>query len=82
MNFSRFVRYLLALLVSAGLAAPTAYAFDKDKGKVSSCYGECAKHWPPYAVQKGEKMGKDWAKTKRKDGDPMVRPEALRARIW
>ena len=26
------------------------------------------RHWPPYAVQKGEKMGKDWAKTKRKDG--------------
>ncbi len=28
----------------------TLYTFDKDKGKVSSCYGECAKHWPPYAV--------------------------------
>ena len=24
--------------------------------------------WPPYMVEKGEKMGKDWAKTKRKDG--------------
>ena len=46
----------------------TLYTFDKDKGKISSCYGECAKRWPPYAVQKGEKMGKDWAKTKRKDG--------------
>jgi len=33
MNFSRFARYLLALLVSAGLAAPMAYAYDKDKGK-------------------------------------------------
>ena len=46
----------------------TLYTFDKDKGKVSSCYGECAKNWPPYAVHKGEKMGKDWGKTKRKDG--------------
>ena len=46
----------------------TLYTFDKDKGKMSSCYDKCAKLWPPYAVQKGEKMGKDWAKTKRKDG--------------
>ena len=46
----------------------TLYTFDKDKGKKSSCYAECAKHWPPYLVQKGEKMGKDWGKTKRKDG--------------
>lgn len=46
----------------------TLYIFDKDKGKVSSCYGGCAKHWPPYVAQKGEKMGKDWGKTKRKDG--------------
>jgi hypothetical protein len=33
MNFSRFARYLLALLVSAGLAAPMAYGYDNDKGK-------------------------------------------------
>ena len=46
----------------------TLYTFDKDKGKVSSCYDQCAHNWPPYLVQKGEKMGKDWAKAKRKDG--------------
>ena len=46
----------------------TLYIFDKDKGKASTCYGECAKYWPPYAVHKGDKMGKDWAQTKRKDG--------------
>ncbi len=46
----------------------TLYIFDKDKGKVSSCYGDCAKHWPPYMVHKGDKMGKDWDKAKRKDG--------------
>ncbi len=46
----------------------TLYTFDKDKGKVSACYGDCAKKWPPYEVKKGEKMAKDWGKTKRKDG--------------
>ena len=58
---------IAGLLVSSTLyAGPSGH--DKDKGKKSSCYGDCAKHWPPYLVQKGEKMGKDWAKTKRKDG--------------
>ena len=46
----------------------TLYTFDKDKGAVSSCYADCAKSWPPYAVQKGDKMPKDWTQTKRKDG--------------
>jgi predicted lipoprotein with Yx(FWY)xxD motif len=46
----------------------TLYTFDKDKGKVSACYSDCAKMWPPYMVQKGEKMGKGWAMSKRKDG--------------
>lgn len=46
----------------------TLYTFDKDKAKLSTCYGECAKYWPPYLVHKGEKMGKDWAEMKRKDG--------------
>ena len=46
----------------------TLYTFDKDKGKVSACYDQCAKNWPPYLVMKGEKMGKDWSKSKRKDG--------------
>ena len=46
----------------------TLYVFDKDKGKVSSCYGDCAKHWPPYLSKKGEKMGEGWGTTKRKDG--------------
>jgi predicted lipoprotein with Yx(FWY)xxD motif len=70
--------FALASLVSATAASAaemladskgmTLYIFDKDKGKVSSCYADCAKMWPPYAVHKGDKMGKDWAKTKRKDG--------------
>jgi predicted lipoprotein with Yx(FWY)xxD motif len=46
----------------------TLYTFDKDKGAVSSCYEDCAKNWPPYAVQKGDKMLMGWTQTKRKDG--------------
>ena len=46
----------------------TLYTFDKDKGKESTCYGDCAKRWPPYLSKKGEKMGKGWATTKRKGG--------------
>jgi predicted lipoprotein with Yx(FWY)xxD motif len=25
----------------------TVYTFDKDQGGMSSCYGDCARHWPP-----------------------------------
>lgn len=46
----------------------TLYTYDKDKGHASACYGDCAKAWPPYIVHKGDKMGKDWTKAKRKDG--------------
>lgn len=68
---------LAALLAATGAYAAgmltdskgmTLYTFDKDKGKMSACYGDCAKNWPPYLVHKGDKMGKDWAKSKRKDG--------------
>ena len=64
--------FSVTVAFAAGILADskgmTLYTFDKDKGKKSSCYDDCAKHWPPYLVRKGEKMGKDWAKTKRKDG--------------
>jgi predicted lipoprotein with Yx(FWY)xxD motif len=46
----------------------TLYTFDKDQGGMSSCYGECAKKWPPYFAKKGEKVMKDWTMVKRKDG--------------
>jgi predicted lipoprotein with Yx(FWY)xxD motif len=29
------------------------YAFTRDHGRRSSCYGECAKRWPPYYAPKG-----------------------------
>jgi predicted lipoprotein with Yx(FWY)xxD motif len=55
----------------------TVYDFHKDKGTTSSCYGGCAKVWPPVlsegAPQSGEgasssKLGT----TKRKDGTTQV----------
>jgi predicted lipoprotein with Yx(FWY)xxD motif len=55
----------------------TVYDFHKDKGTTSSCYGGCAKVWPPVlsegAPQTGEgasasKLGT----TKRKDGTTQV----------
>ncbi|MGE0005263.1 MAG: hypothetical protein AB7S92_06695 [Parvibaculaceae bacterium] len=76
-------RLLISAFASASLLSATAasaagmltdskgmtlYTFDKDKGKVSACYDKCAKNWPPYLVQNGEKMGEGWDKTERKDG--------------
>lgn len=46
----------------------TLYMFDADKGMKSMCNGDCAKHWPPYLVMKGENMGEGWGKIKRGDG--------------
>lgn len=55
----------------------TVYDFHKDKGTTSSCYGACAKVWPPLTTegepQTGE--GANAAKlgtTKRKDGTVQV----------
>jgi predicted lipoprotein with Yx(FWY)xxD motif len=54
----------------------TLYRFDKDKGSTSTCYGACAKEWPPlltegkpvaYAVIPS-KLGT----TERKDGTTQV----------
>lgn len=54
----------------------TLYRFDKDKGSKSTCYGACAKQWPPlltegqpkaYAVIP-EKLGT----TRRRDGSTQV----------
>ncbi|MGE3832607.1 MAG: hypothetical protein AB7F76_16570 [Parvibaculaceae bacterium] len=67
-----------ALLAASGAQAATKmltdskgmtlYTFDKDKGSVSMCYDDCAKHWPPYLMHKGDKVAKHWGKSKRKDG--------------
>lgn len=55
----------------------TVYDFHKDKGTTSSCYGGCAKVWPPVttegAPQTGEgAMSSKLGTTKRKDGTTQV----------
>lgn len=55
----------------------TLYNFHKDKGKTSSCYGECAKAWPPLLTNgaptaAGGAMSSLLGTTKRKDGTTQV----------
>jgi predicted lipoprotein with Yx(FWY)xxD motif len=55
----------------------TLYDFHKDKGTTSTCYGECAKDWPPLLTKgKAKAMGGANASllgtTKRKDGTVQV----------
>jgi predicted lipoprotein with Yx(FWY)xxD motif len=55
------------------LSGHTLYTFDKDQGGTSSCYGACAKTWPPALTEGKPKAGggAPQAKvgaTKRKDG--------------
>jgi predicted lipoprotein with Yx(FWY)xxD motif len=54
------------------LSGHTLYRFDADKGSVPSCYGACAKSWPP-ALTEGKIRAVDVPRklvgtTKRKDG--------------
>jgi predicted lipoprotein with Yx(FWY)xxD motif len=42
------------LLVSS--SGMTLYVFAPDSKDKSTCYGECAKFWPPYLVKKGAKV--------------------------
>jgi len=55
----------------------TVYAFAKDKGTTSSCYGACAEAWPPVIAAgkpvSGEgAMSSQLGTTKRKDGTVQV----------
>lgn len=55
----------------------TVYAFAKDNGTTSSCYGACAKAWPPVTTKgapaTGEgAMSSELGTTKRKDGTVQV----------
>ena len=55
----------------------TVYDFHKDKGTTSSCYGACAKGWPPVTTEgapmTGEgAMASKLGTTKRKDGTTQV----------
>src|SRR5262249_3340848 len=64
----------MVLVDSKGM---TLYEFEKDKGTESTCYGECAKYWPPLLTE-GEPQpsnGADASKlgtTERKDGTMQV----------
>lgn len=54
----------------------TLYRFSKDQGTTSTCYGACAKKWPPL-VTEGKPNGVDVVRskmgtTKRKDGTLQV----------
>lgn len=54
------------------LSGHTLYRFSKDNGSVSSCYGACAKRWPP-ALSEGKLRAVDVPDelvrtTKRRDG--------------
>lgn len=60
MHLPRFPTYALALLVSAGLAAPAAWAFDNDKGKDK----DKSKH----AKQEDKHKDKDKDKDKHRGG--------------
>jgi predicted lipoprotein with Yx(FWY)xxD motif len=55
----------------------TVYDFHKDKGTTSSCYGDCAKVWPPLTTEGAPKTGEgamssNLGTTKRKDGTVQV----------
>lgn len=55
------------------LAGHTLYTFSKDRGTTSSCYGACAKAWPPALTEGkpragGEALAGKVGSAKRKDG--------------
>lgn len=55
------------------LSGHTLYTFSKDRGGTSSCYGACAKAWPPALTEgkpraDGEAIAAKVGTTKRKDG--------------
>jgi predicted lipoprotein with Yx(FWY)xxD motif len=59
-------------IVLFDLSGHTLYRFEGDKGSTSSCYGPCAKAWPP-ALTEGKIRAVDVSRklvgtTKRKDG--------------
>jgi predicted lipoprotein with Yx(FWY)xxD motif len=48
------------------------YAFTSDKKNKSTCYGACAKAWPPYLVKGAAPKGKLLGTTRRSDGKRQV----------
>ena len=66
----------LALSVGIALAAGmvtakngmTLYTYDKDTGKDSTCYDQCAANWPPYLGEASDALTEGWTLVARKDG--------------
>ena len=55
------------------LSAHTLYAFDRDRGSTPTCYGACARTWPPALTEGGTRAGGvahpgKIGTTKRRDG--------------
>jgi predicted lipoprotein with Yx(FWY)xxD motif len=51
----------------------TLYLFEKDKGRASTCYGACARFWPPFTIKGKPAAGhgvlaRKLGTTRRKDG--------------
>jgi predicted lipoprotein with Yx(FWY)xxD motif len=64
-------------LIIYDLAGHTLYTFSKDRGTRSSCYGACAKAWPPALTERkpragGEAIAAKVGATKRKDGTVQI----------
>ena len=46
----------------------TLYTHKDDDGAASTCYGRCAKAWPPFAAAASDKPSGDFTLSRRKDG--------------
>ena len=49
----------------------TLYTFDRDSAGKSSCDGDCATKWPPFAAEAGAADEGDWTVVTRSDGTTM-----------
>src|SRR5262245_3156777 len=49
----------------------TLYMLSRDGPNFSTCYGKCAKVWPPYLVTAGAKYKRGWSIVVRQDGSRM-----------
>lgn len=64
-------------LIIYDLAGHTLYTYSKDQGGKSSCYGACAKTWPPALTEGetragGEAVAAKVSTTKRRDGTVQI----------
>lgn len=50
------------------VAGATLYTFDDDRNGESTCYGDCAKHWPPLIALDSAKAYRRMTLTRRIDG--------------